>query len=141
MVRYVPLCRITPSGKTTYWDAEFVFGLLPDGSITFTRTASAALSTTQLLNGQAFIPGTYKDVNGNLYALSGPVAVPDGRQQWHLASITAGKTFTADFITGPVANHPDQVNKILPDGPAYGITGSAGFSQFPPPTTLGEQDI
>ena len=45
----VPVTDVT-TGATTYWDAAFVFTLLSDGSLSFSRTASAAQSTTQLLN-------------------------------------------------------------------------------------------
>jgi len=117
---------------TTFYDVQFQFGILSDGSIGFTRMSSAAVSSSQIKAADNFIAGTYKDSNGVLLQVEGPVVLSGGRLQYSIRSITSGKKFDATWITGPVAGHP-QVGGFNPtptegSAGAFGVMGGADFS-------------
>lgn len=120
----VPVTDVT-TGVTTFYDASFQFGVLPDGSIGFTRTTSAAVSTSQLKAADNFVAGVYKDAIGQLYQLDGPVVLAGGRYQYSIKSLTAGKQFDATWITGAVTGHP-QVGSFA-TRPTEGSAGAFGL--------------
>lgn len=123
----------TASGATTYYDATFEFGVLPDGSLGFVRLASAAVATSPLRGADSYSAGTYRDQAGNTYLVAGPAILSGGRSSYSITSTTAGKTFNASWITGTSANHPQMGNfgNFRPtegSAGAFGIMGATNFS-------------
>ncbi len=86
-----------------------------------------------------FTSGEYRDALGNLYQLTGPVAVAGGRTQWTLASTTprAGttNTFNANWETGAVVGNSlvRSVSSVISNpgsfvsGRSYGLTSNNNF--------------
>ncbi len=111
----------TNSGTTTFYDASFDFGVLSDGSIGFTRTSSAAVSSAPLTAGDNFIAGTYADSFGAIWTVSGPSVVAGGRYSYSAVSASG---VSISWMTGPVASHP-QIGS-LSTKPADGAAGAFG---------------
>lgn len=84
----------------------------------------------------AFKAGTYKDIFGKKYLVSGPAVIPGGRVMWRIqSSAPAGYVFEASWATGAVAGHPFQSqltrNKITSTLYAWGVVGTINnFSPF-----------
>lgn len=121
----------TTTGAVTYFDAVFQFGVLADGSVGFTRTSAASVSAAQLRAADNFVAGTYSDVAGNKYEVTGPAAMSGGRLSYAIQSTTAGKAFSAIWVTGTIAGHPQfsGTNTKPLDGSAgaFGVLGDRNF--------------
>ena len=136
--RNVSMYRIpvtdSSTGKTNYYDATFQFGVLSDGSVGFSRTTSAAVSTSPVLPADNFLAGTYLSSAGKTYIVSGPSLVAGGRYSYSvlMSDSTTSTFFNATWITGTVAGHPllSGINYTKPsDGAsgAFGIMGSTNI--------------
>lgn len=122
----------TATGITTFYDASFLFGVLPDGSLGFSRVSSVASSTSALRSADNFAAGTYKDGAGNTFTVSGPVVLAGGRFSYAISCTSPGKVWTATWITGPVSGHPnvDPNAAIKPADGAAGAFGLFGTSNY-----------
>jgi hypothetical protein len=122
----------TATGAVTFFDAVFQFGVLSDGSVGFTRTSSAAVSAAQLRAADNFVAGTYRDAAGNLYEVTGPAAMPGGRLSYAIAASTAGKTFSASWITGTASANPQfgssSTKPAEGSAAAFGVLGDKTFN-------------
>lgn len=84
----------------------------------------------------AFKAGTYKDIFGRKYLVSGPAIIPGGRVMWQIQETApAGFVFEASWATGAVAGHPFQAqltrNTITSTLYAWGVVGAINnFSTF-----------
>ena len=121
----------TTTGAVTYFDAVFQFGLLADGSVGFTRTSTASVSAAQLRAADNFVAGVYSDVAGNKYEVTGPAAMPGGRLSYAIQSTTAGKTFSATWVTGSITGHPQfsgtNTKPLEGSSGAFGVLGDRNF--------------
>lgn len=82
----------------------------------------------------AFKAGTYKDIIGRKYVVSGPAIIPGGRVMWRIQE-TAPTIFEASWATGAVTGHPFQAqlnrNKITSTLYNWGVVGAINnFSIF-----------
>lgn len=121
----------TTTGAVTYFDAVFQFGLLADGSVGFTRTSAASVSAAQLRAADNFVAGTYSDAAGNKYEVTGPAAMPGGRLSYAIQSTTAGKIFSATWVTGSMTGHPQfsgsNTKPLDGSAGAFGVLGDRNF--------------
>jgi hypothetical protein len=91
----------------------------------------------------AFKAGTYKDILGRKYLVSGPAIIPGGRVMWQVQETApAGFVFEASWATGVVTGHPFQAqlnrNKITSTLYNWGIVGKVNsFTTF----TLNVNDV
>jgi hypothetical protein len=97
----------------------------------------------------AFKAGTYKDIIGRKYLVSGPAIIPGGRVMWQIQETApAGFVFEASWATGAVTGHPFQAqlnrNKIISTLYTWGVVGKINsFTVFTLNVTdvLGAQQI
>ena len=139
----------TVTGAVTFFDAVFQFGVLADGSVGFNRISTASASSAQLRAADNFVPGTYSDVAGNKYEVTGPTAMPGGRLSYAIRCTTVGKIFFATWVTGTVAGNPLFTGRIYAEGSAggFGVIGDSNFGlssrggEWPASVTIGATQI
>jgi hypothetical protein len=132
LVHRVPVVNLA-TGEVTLYNVTADFAVAADGSLTVTNV-SFVLSPFPQHSADNFIPGTYKDSAGNTYIVSVGGVTVDGRAVGGVRSDTAGVTFNATWMSGPVAGHPLigtlAIAAELLEGPNYGIVGENNVSGF-----------
>ncbi len=125
----------TSAGAVLFRDIQIQFNVDNLGNTTLSAgfpkiTASPAPIPS------AFKAGTYKDIFGRKYLVSGPAVIPGGRVMWRIQS-TAPVNYVveASWATGAVAGHPfiSQLtrNKITSTLYAWGVIGAINnFNPF-----------
>jgi hypothetical protein len=84
----------------------------------------------------AFKAGTYKDIRGRKYLVSGPAIIPGGRVMWRIQETApVNLIFEASWATGAVTGHPFQAqlnrNKITSMLYTWGVVGAINeFNTF-----------
>jgi hypothetical protein len=96
------------NGVTKYYDVTVTLNVLPNGTIGTTSAVASTLSPT--LASNKFIPGTYKDPNGNVCTVA-VSTLNGGRMQSALTCrLPNGYPLSATWITGPVPGHPFELD-------------------------------
>ena len=123
----IPVVDIN-TGDIVYFDASFKFTLSPDKGLVFEQISSANVSPP--LSASNLIPGIYAgDTSSSItYELSEPSVLSDGRLFYTLKSSASGG-FTAQIVSGGVANHPDigsrEIASFLSPTYTYGVVTTA----------------
>ncbi len=136
----VPVTNVD-TGVVTFYDASFKFTFTPSSGFTFEQISSVGIYLP--LSASNLIPGKYEgDVDASfIYILSEPSTLSDGRLFYTLRNTsTSSENFTAQIVTGDIANHPDigsrEIAANLSSTYTYGIVTStdtganSGFTSF-----------
>ncbi len=117
----------TSTGTVLFKDIQIQFSVDNLGNTTMAAgfpkvTASAVIPT-------AFKAGTYKDIFGRKYLVSGPAPITGGRTMWSIqATAPAGYIVEASWATGAVTGHPFQAqltrHKITSTLYTWGVIGA-----------------
>jgi hypothetical protein len=133
----VNLNRVPVRGSTgayKYFDIALVFNVAPNGTVTLNAAATKITASPSLAVG-GFKPGLYtSSVDGQWcdYQVGSPGAVGGARTAGSL-SLADGWSrciLSLDWVTGPVAGHPDQARLqeagITTNAYSWGIVGGVG---------------
>jgi len=129
-VHRVPVV-IDSTGQTLYFDVSFKLSMDNNQQLVFDNFSQ--ITSASLNSADNFIPGTYKDQEGNTYVVSGGGIVND-RSSWSIRSSTDGHDLEATWMTGtPTGNAlivGEPALEFLTVGPSYGIVGSENIPTF-----------
>jgi hypothetical protein len=118
----------TSTGAVLFKDIQIQFTVDNLGNTTL--SAGFPKVTVSPVIPTSFKAGTYKDIYGYKYTVSGPAPIVGGRTMWRIQRITpAGYIFEASWATGAVSGHPFQTqltrNKITSTVYTWGVVGAS----------------
>ena len=118
----------TSTGAVLFKDIQIQFTVDNLGNTTLTAGFPKITASPPPIPS-AFKAGTYKNIVGGKYLVSGPAVIPGGRAMWRIQQTApAGFVFEASWATGAVAGHPfiSQLtrNKITSTLYAWGVVGA-----------------
>jgi hypothetical protein len=125
----------TSTGTVLFKDIQIQFTVDNLGNTTLSA-GFPKITTSPPPIPSAFKAGTYKDILGRKYLVSGPAIIPGGRVMWRIQETApVGFVFEASWATGAVAGHPFQAqlnrNKITSTLYTWGVVGAINnFSVF-----------